>query len=216
MVSPSAGGARLARALLWAVLVVALATGAHVLASGHSPPLVLVAGLTVLLLPVASAVTRTQVRWPAGLALAGVGQFLLHHAFQVLGDAGCTTGPAVAGATTASAHLGHGAPGAPALVAADVAASCSAHGVGVGWGMSMIAGHAVATVATVGLLVGVERGIWWFAGWLFRPVLVVPSRVPVLVRQVVPGVLFVPRSLPGSTAHPTRGPPSVLLTGTAG
>jgi hypothetical protein len=198
VLNPSSGAVGFGRALLWAVVVLALALTAHFEAGGHLPPLGIVALLGALLLVVTTVAVRRRIRWPGGLALAGLGQYALHHAFSFLGGACAPSTLPDAGAHT---HL------------AGSLSGTFVHGACVGadstvMGPGMLVWHALATVVSVGLLVGVERGVWLLASWLVRPLSVAPLGVPV-VRRVL--VLVAPEA-PGTSVDvhvaPERGPPS--------
>jgi hypothetical protein len=189
------------RALLWAVVVLALALTAHFEAGGHLPPVEVIALLGALLLVVTTVAVRRQVRWPGGLALAGLGQYALHQAFSFLGGA-CA--PVLLPDGGAHPHL------------AGSVAGPLAHGPCVGvetavMGPGMLAWHAVATVVTVGLLVGVERGVWLLASWLVRPLSVEPLWLPVVRRALVPAAPEAPSGSVDLHVAPERGPPSSAL-----
>jgi hypothetical protein len=189
------------RALLWAVVVLALALTAHFEAGGHLPPPGVVALLGALLLAVTTLATRRQIRWPGGLALAGLGQYGLHQVFSFLGGA-CT--PATLPDGGPHTHL------AEPLNAALAAESCAGAGP-TGIDAGMLAWHALATVVSVGLLVGVERGVWLLASWLVRPLAVQPLWLPVV--RPAP-VLVEPETPVGPVdvhVAPERGPPSSAL-----
>ncbi|WP_129786233.1 hypothetical protein [Promicromonospora panici] len=200
MLNPSSGAVGFGRALLWAVVVLALALTAHFEAGGHLPPVEVIALLGALLLMVTTLAVRRQVRWPGGLALAGLGQYALHQVFSFLGGA-CAP---VLLPDGAHPHL------------AGPVADSLAHGACVGvepaaMGPGMLAWHAVATVVTVGLLVGVERGVWLLASWLVRPLVVEPLWLPVVRRAPVPGAPEAPSGSVDLHVAPERGPPSSVL-----
>lgn len=201
MLTPSSGAVGLGRAFLWTVVVLALALTAHVEAGGHLPPAESIALLGTLLLVVTTLAVRRQIRWPGGLALAGIGQYALHNAFSFLGGA------------CAPALLPDG--GAHAHVAGAVTGPL-AYGVCAGpepavLGLGMLAWHVLATIVTVGLLVGVERGIWLLASWLVRPLVVRLLRLPVAHRAPVPTTPATPSGSAGLYVAPERGPPSSAL-----
>lgn len=200
MPDPSAGALGLGRALLWAAVVLALALTAHLEAGGHLPPAEAVALLGALLLAVTALTVRRQVRWPGGLALAGLGQYALHRAFTYLGGACAPSSLLDAGPHThaagALAGLSGRCVGGPEPTATDP---------------GMLAWHGVATVVSVALLVGVERGIWLLATWLVRPLAVVPSRLPVVRRLPVAAGPAAPSRSVDLHVAPERGPPSSAL-----
>jgi hypothetical protein len=201
VLNPSSGAVAFGRALLWAGVVLALALTAHFEAGGHLPPLEVVTVLGALLLVATTLAVRRQVRWPGGLALAGLGQYALH---QVLSFLGGTCAPSALPDGAVHGHL------------ADPLAGALVHGACVGAGPAligpeMLTWHTLATVVSVGLLVGVERGVWLLASWLVRPLSVAPLWLPVTRR--VP-VLAAPQTPGGSVdvhVAPERGPPSSML-----
>ncbi|MGI5188449.1 hypothetical protein ACQEVI_09935 [Promicromonospora sp. CA-289599] len=198
MLNPSSGAVGLGRALLWTVVVLALALTAHFEAGGHLPPAELITLLGALLLVVSTLAVRRQVRWPGGLALAGLGQYALHQILSFLGGACApSTLPDVAAHThlagSLTGPLAHG----PCVGAAPT-----------GMGPGMLAWHALATIVSVGLLVGVERGVWLLASWLVRPLSVAPPRLPVARPAPLPEIPERPGVLVDVHVAPERGPPS--------
>lgn len=199
MLTPSSGAVGLGRALLWAAVVLSLALTAHFEAGGHVPPVEAIALLGALQLAAAAFAVRRRIRWPGGLALAGLGQYASHQAFSYLAGA-CPPSALPDGAAASGAHS-HGA-------VAGLYGACVGAVEPATIAPGMLAWHAVATVVTVGLLVGVERGLWLLASWLVRPLLVEPLWLPVVRRALVPAAL---RALPGPVdvhVAPERGPPS--------
>jgi len=192
---PSAGALGLGRASLWAAVVLALALAAHAEAGAHLPPAGAVVLLGALLLAATAVVVRRRVRWPGGLAFAGAGQYALHRAFAFLGG-GCG-----ASLTDAGPH--------PHPGSVVVGATCTAETVTAD--PRMLAWHAVATVVSVALLVGVERGVWLLASWLARPLAVTAPRLPVAVRVLAPVRPVVLRGVAAGYVAPVRGPPSSAL-----
>lgn len=198
MLNPSSGAVGFGRALLWTVVVLALALTAHFEAGGHLPPAELVTLLGALLLVVSTLAVRRQVRWPGGLALAGLGQYALHQTLSFLGGA-CA--PSTLPDVAAHAHLA-GSLTVPLTHGPCVGAAPA------GMGPGMLAWHALATVVSVGLLVGVERGVWLLASWLVRLLSVAPLWLPVVRRAPVPAIPERPRALVDVHVAPERGPPS--------
>ncbi|MFJ3407937.1 hypothetical protein [Promicromonospora sp. NPDC090134] len=204
MLTPSSGAVGLGRALLWAAVVLALSLTAHFEAGGHVPPAEAIALLGALLLAAAAFAVRRQIRWPGGLLLAGLGQYASHQAFSFLAGA-CPPSALPGGGASSGAHA-HLAGAAPGVYGACVGAAEPA-AIAPG----MLAWHAVATLVSVGLLVGVERGVWLLATWLVRPLTVEPLRLPAVRRAPVPALL---RTVPGRVdvhVAPERGPPSALV-----
>ena len=198
MLNPSSGAVGLGRALLWTVVVLALALTAHFEAGGHLPPAELITVLGALLLVVTALAVRRQVRWPGGLALAGLGQYALHQALSFLGGA-CA--PSTLSDAEVHAHLAGSLTG-PLTHGACVGAAQA------GMGPGMLAWHALVTVVSVGLLVGVERGVWLLASWLVRPLSVAPLRLPLVRRVPLPAAPERPGALVDVHVAPERGPPS--------
>lgn len=201
MLNPSSGAVGFGRALLWTVVVLALALTAHYEAGGHLPPAELVTLLGALLLVVSTLVVRRQVRWPGGLALAGLGQYALHQALVFLGG---VCAPSTLSDAEVHAHLAGSLTG-PLTHGACVGADAA------GMGQGMLAWHALATVVSVGLLVGVERGVWLLASWLVRPLSVAPLRLPVVRRVQTPSIPERPAAFVDVHVAPERGPPSSAL-----
>ncbi|MFD6444466.1 hypothetical protein ACFWEJ_05150 [Promicromonospora sp. NPDC060204] len=200
MLTPSSGAVGLGRALLWAAVVLSLSLAAHFEAGGHVPPIEAIALLGALLLAAAAVAVRRQIRWPGGLALAGLGQYASHQAFSFLAGA-CPPSALPDGGAASGAHA-HLAGAVPGVYGACVGAAEPA-AIAPG----MLAWHAAATLVSVGLLVGVERGVWLLATWLVRPLTVEPLRLPAVRRAPVRAVL---RTVPGRVdvhVAPERGPP---------
>jgi hypothetical protein len=200
VLTPSSGAVGFGRALLWAAVVLGLALTAHLEAGGHVPPAEAIALLGALLLAVTALAVRRQIRWPGGLALAGIGQYGLHQVLSFLGGA-CAPPTLPDGGASAGAHA-HLAGSAAGTLGECIGAGPMAIGPG------MFMWHALATVVTVGLLVGVERGVWLLASWLVRPLLVEPLWVPVTRRVPVLVALETPSGSVDVHVAPGRGPPS--------
>lgn len=198
MLNPSSGAVGLGRALLWTVVVLALALTAHFEAGGHLPPAELVTLLGALLLVVSTLAVRRQIRWQGGLALAGLGQYALHQSLSFLGG---TCAPSTLPDVAAHAHLAGSLTG-PLTHGPCVGAAPA------GMGPGMLAWHALATIVSVGLLVGVEHGVWLLASWLVRPLSVAPLWLPVAGPVPMPAIPERPRSLVDVYVAPERGPPS--------
>jgi hypothetical protein len=183
--SPGAGTTRRLRAVVVAVLTVALASGGHVVGGGHRPhPLTLVV-LTVLAALPAYLLGRHRVGAVPLLALLGGGQFAVHHVLSAMESM-----DPVAHDHLLAGHAAHGAP----------------EPTGPG-GLTMLAAHAAGTLVTGALLARGEAAVW--ALWhllapLFRlHACAVPAYRPLAVTSydVVPaGVLLVRPAGP-------RGPP---------
>lgn len=202
MLTPSSGAVGLGRALLWAAVVLALALTAHFEAGGHLPAVEVIALLGALLLVVTTVAVRRQIRWPGGLALAGLGQYGLHQVFSFL-DGSCA--PATPADGVAHAHRVEPFGGA---LAHGTCVGADPSGIGLG----MLAWHLVATVVSVGLLVSVERVVWLLASWLVRPLFSArPLWLPVVRQVPVPVTPEAPVSSVDVHVAPERGPPSSAL-----
>lgn len=188
------------RLLAVTTTVLALGSGAHVLAGGHAPSAGVVALLGALVLLAAAGVARRPLTVRLLLPVAVGAQLGVHVALSWLGPAGGEPGPS-------GAHGLHGAP-APVVdvVAVDPHAGAS--------GLLMPAAHAAAMAATVLLLVATEQGALglvrrWSA---LLPALGAGAPVPVagLPRPVLVGAGPVRRLrvLAGDVAR--RGPPAAL------
>jgi hypothetical protein len=189
------------RLLAVSTTVLALGSGAHVLAGGHAPSAGVAALLGALVLLAAAALARRPLTVRVLLPAAVAAQVGVHVALTWLGPAGEALDPAGA------AHGAHGALlGGDPLVAAPAGHTGST-------GVLMPAAHAVAMAATVLLLVATERGVLalvrrWSAllpalGGVRLPV--VPAPRPAW--PAVPAGRRL-RLLAGSVAR--RGPPAVL------
>lgn len=202
MLTPSSGAVGLGRALLWAAVVLALALTAHFEGGGHLPPAGVTTLLGALLLVVTTLAVRRQIRWRGGLALAGLGQYALHQAFSFLGGS-C----APAALPDGGAHAAHLAGPLTAPLAHPTCVGADLAGIDPG----MLAWHVAATLVSVGLLVGVERGVWLLASWLVRPLTVRPLRLPVARRAVPSAAPRTPLVSVDVHVAPERGPPSSVL-----
>lgn len=189
------------RLLAVSTTVLALGSGAHVLAGGHAPSAGVVALLGALVLLAAAALARRALTVRVLLPVAVAAQLGVHVALTWLGPAGEALD--LAGA----AHGRHGL----LLTGDPVSAAPAAHPGATG--VLMPAAHAVAMAATVLLLVATERGVLaLIRRWsVLLPALdgaglpVVPAPRP--ARPAAPARRR-PRVLAGSVAR--RGPPAPL------
>lgn len=183
--------------------VLALGSGAHVLAGGHAPSAGVVALLGALVLLPAAALARRPLTVRVLLPVAVAAQVGVHLALTWLGAGG----DALAGAGGA-----HGPHGTSVLDAGSAGAAPAVHAGTAG--LLMPAAHAVAMAGTVLLLVATERGVlalvWRWSALL--PALGDGVAAPVhpVRRPSLPAVRprRRPRALAGSVAR--RGPPVVL------
>jgi hypothetical protein len=188
------------RLLAVSTTVLALGSGAHVLAGGHAPSAGVVALLGALVLLAAAALARRPLTVRVLLPVAVASQVGVHVALTWLAPAG-----EVLDAGTVHGPHGSVLAGDP-VIAADT-------GHAGATGVLMPAAHAVAMAATVLLLVATERGVLalvrrWSAllpalGGVRLPV--VPAPRPAW--PAVPGGRRL-RLLAGSVAR--RGPPAPL------
>jgi len=220
MPSPATGPLRVLRAALVAVTTVALGALAHVLGGGAPPSVTVLVVLVALGFAPAVLATRRRLGPVLAVALLGAGQALVHVALGLVGPMACLV-PGV----PAGPHAGHGIAGAAAglaqlsasaggvsggvLTTGGAAAGCAPTAVHVMVGAStMVALHALATVATGVLLAGGERALWWLATWL-RPVVDVlrPAVVPASPRLVVASGRVAVVHAWQAGARSLRGPP---------
>jgi hypothetical protein len=192
-----------------ATTVLALGSGAHVLAGGHAPSWGALALIGALVLVGSAALARRPLTVRVLLPAAVAGQLAVHAALTWLA-------PGAGAAVVGGAHAAHrtggagvAAPAVPAPVDAVVVAA-DPHAAG---GL-MLAAHAAAMAATVLLLVATDRGVLALARrWAaLLPVLAgaLPGPVAPRPRPPVPD-LAAPRpvaALRGGVAR--RGPPGAL------
>lgn len=177
--------------------MLALGLLAHGEAGGHLPAIEVLVLLGALLLAVTAFAVRRRIRWPGGLALAGLGQLAMHEVFSFLGGSCTPSALPVALAPGEHAH---------AVVGSYVHGTCAGADPAA-MSLGMLVWHTVATVLTVGLLVGTERGVWLLASWLTRPLVVRTVRLPADRQVPVPGALTTPVSAVDVHVAPVRGPP---------
>jgi hypothetical protein len=191
------------RLLAVSTTVLALGSGAHVLAGGHAPSAGVLALLGALVLLAAAALARRPLTVPVLLPVAVAAQVGVHVALTWLAPAGEVL-------DAGTAHGAHG-PHGSGLAGDPVIAADAGHAGATG--VLMPAAHAAAMAATVLLLVATERGVLalvrrWSA---LLPALdgvrlpVVPAPRPAWT--AVPGGRRL-RLLAGSVAR--RGPPAAL------
>ena len=191
------------RASAVAIVILALASGAHLAGGGELPaPGILLAVLALTALG-STAATRLRLGFPAMATLLGGGQLALHELFTAFGSPGITN-PAAA-----TLHPGH-------LAGADVLAPAvvHVHAVEGTAGPLMLAAHALATLACALLLAKGEAALWALAAWL-RPLAALPRAV---APDAVPPT-FVSFPAPAAPRRPwrnlrqdsRRGPPSAVV-----
>jgi len=194
------GPLRLLRASVGAVVTVALAGLAHVLGGGGLPAPMVLGALSALVLVGATALTGRRVGPLAVVAALGAAQVGLHQAFGLVSAMGC----AAPGASGAGAHTHH--------AATHLVLSCAPHIHAGAGGVSMLALHAAATLATALLLAGAERSVWWVLA-LLRPLVAAAEPVRILVWRALPVwpaiIVLARQAWRGATA--LRGPPGAVV-----
>lgn len=201
MTRASSAPARLARAVVLAVLVVALAAWGHALAGAPAPQPGLVLALVALALPVTVLVCGRRVGRLAALGVLGVGQVLLHGAFSAVGS--CASSGVDVGA-----HAHHGVAGVAHACAGATTSAVD------GWGMA--AWHVLVTLATALAVAGLDRAVA-HVGAVLAPLF---RRPVALVAPVVARLLPADEtSAPAAALHlrgtpPRRGPPGSARTST--
>ena len=199
------------RSAMVATTVVTLAAAAHVLAGGLLPaPGILFAFLALTGL-VSTTATRLKLNLPAMSGLLGAGQVVLHEAFAAfstpVGWSGSGSGSVTGGIAAPAHHAGLGTIPVPAD-------HLRLHELDSALALSMLAGHALATLACALLLAKGEDALWSLAAWL-RPLVQLPAAIS--PRPAAARVL--PTRPPGAVPLPwrnlrrdcRRGPPAVVV-----
>lgn len=195
---------RFFRAFLVTALVLALASGAHVTGGEHLPAPAIFMTLAVLLLVPVTALAGRELSFKTLIVVLGGGQVLLHGAFSALGG-----GAICQSATTArSAH--HGPAASVECLSPDASVSLLAsHGNSI----LMLAGHALAVLATAWVLRKGEEALWQLLAWL-RPLIRALQLAPIVPDCRIPAVadVIVPPA-PWRNLRPdaVRGPPTPLV-----
>ena len=189
MGTPTRGATRIARAAAFGVATLTLATGAHILAGGALPSLMVLASLT---LPLTTAAVLLTSRRCGPLLLLGslaTAQVLLHETLMTL-----------------AAH----APGdlTPAGLGGHHGAHVSTPGAD-GWSVAMTAAHVVATVVTALVLARGEQALWQLVSRLLPTLPRIPRVLSCGPRQA-PALLSLPVFRPSlvSGGSGLRGPPA--------
>lgn len=183
--------------------MVALAAYAHVLAGGQLPTVGVLLAVLALTGLASTAATRFRLRMPAMTALLGVGQFMLHEAFTVLG--GPLPGPAHGGFTH---HL------VPSVLTPGPLEYVQPAGTDPSSAGLMFTGHALVTLACALLLAKGEDALWSLAGWL-RPLFRLPEpATPDAFTAPAAGSWrtdCAPRPRRNLRPNCRRGPPDILV-----
>lgn len=192
------------RASTMSMVILALASGAHLAGGGTLPmPAIMLAVLALTMLGSTTA-TRLRLGFPATAALLGGGQVALHEVFAAFSAPAAT----VAGATT-TAHDGH-------LIGADLLAPAAGQlfGPAVASGPLMLTAHAAATLGSALLFAKGEAALWALAAWL-RPLVALPQ--PLAYDDgTAPSSVFPPAAVPlrpwrNLRQDSRRGPPSAVV-----
>ncbi|MFF5790816.1 hypothetical protein ACFY5D_02090 [Paeniglutamicibacter sp. NPDC012692] len=191
--------ARMLRAAVVSVVVLALSAGAHQAGGGMLPHPAVLVGFATLTMLASIVVAKRTLGLPALLAVLGGGQFALHQAFEFLST---TTTMVCASAST---HLDHSA----ALTCTVGSAESHQHAVQGGGGVTMFAAHVIATLATAILITRGEEALHAVARWM-RPLFTVlrtsPVRPPAWIIPVVQAHRL--PAVPFLVSPPLRGPPA--------
>ena len=204
MGSPAGGALRVFRTVAITAVIVGLAATAHVAGGDRAPRPLGLAGLALGTAYVCAWLARRRLSLVAITALLGAGQWLLHHALELLQT------PVCAPAAVHAGHAGH-APAATGCLpeGAATGALAAAHAA-PSW--AMLAVHAVATALTALILASGERALWALCTLL-------SAFLPAVPRPVVPALPAAPR-LPVMAPRPRprrvvllrasrrRGPPA--------
>jgi hypothetical protein len=205
MGSPAGGALRVFRTVAITAVVVGLAATAHVAGGGQVPRPLGVAGLSLGTAYVCAWTARRRLSLAAITGLLAAGQWLLHHAFDLLEAPVC--------APVTAEHAGHPAGHAPATCLGDVATSGALAASHAAPSWAMLAAHAVATAVTALLLASGERALWALCALLSALLPVVPrpfvADVPAAPRLPVPVLRPRPRRVVLLRASRRRGPPAV-------
>ena len=189
--------ARLLRAAVVTVVILALSTGAHLGGGGTLPPLRVFAVLAALTMLGVILIAKRTLRAPALVAVLGGGQFALHHAFGFFTTAAAVCAPA-------SAHLHHSA-----IVCTGESVASHQH-IDGGTGAVMLSAHVVATLVTAVAITRGEEALHaatvWLYPRLFQPL--GPAPTPLLPEVRAIGRGRCPHAVPFLVSPPLRGPPA--------
>jgi hypothetical protein len=209
MEAPTRGATRIARAAAFGVATLTLATGAHILAGGALPSLMVLASLALPLTVAAVILTSRRCGPLLLLGSLAAAQVLLHKSLMAL----AAHGPGDLAPSGLGGHHGmhavlSGPTSAPSTTAMDsVMGGVPMPGVG-GWSVTMTAAHVVATVVTALLLARGEQALWQLVSRLLPTLPCVPRLLSCGPRQA-PVLLSVPALRPSlvSSGSGLRGPP---------
>ena len=183
------------------LVIVLLASGAHVFGGGSLPTAPVLLALLALTGLATTLATRFKLNFVAMAALLGASQLMLHEAFTALA-------PIDVAAPAGSHHLG-----TETVPTLDPATHL--HELGTTFGVLMLVAHVLATIASAALLAKGEDALWQLAAWL-RPLVALPSLLfkpdagtaPLAVGA--PNV-FIPRPWRNLRQDSRRGPPAAVV-----
>ena len=191
--------------------ILVLAAGAHVLAGGQLPAPGILLALLALTGLVSTAATRLKLSFPAMAGLLGTGQVVLHEAFSAFSTPGTLTTAATGGPAPAH-HPGLGT--VPLGTVPLAAGHVQLHELDSVLAVSMLIGHALATLACALLLAKGEDALWSLAAWL-RPLtqLPAPAALPPIAAPASPSWPDASVPLPWRNLRRDcrRGPPAAAV-----
>lgn len=176
--------------------IFALAAGAHVLAGGSLPQPAIVTGLVALVLAPVMILSKIRINAPFMAALLGVGQLVLHEAFNAFSvSTGFTPAEGIHVHDLAQSHSPTGA-----VIPVEHAA--------VPGGLMLVL-HAAATLATALVLARGEAAVWALAAWL-RPLVRILAAVaiPEWPHLPAPATVVIPFRWRNLRLPSLRGPPA--------
>ena len=209
MGAPTRGATRIARAAAFGLATLTLATGAHTLAGGALPSLMVLGSLALPLTVAAVILTSRRCGPLLLLGSLAAAQVILHETLMEL----AAHGPGGLTPNGLGAH--HGVHAVPSgLTSAHSASAMDSMMGGApmpgagGWSVTMTAAHVVATVATALVLARGEQALWQLVSRLLPTLPRIPRLLSCGPRQS-PVLLSVPALRPSlvSGGWGLRGPP---------
>lgn len=186
-----------------ALVIVALAAGAHVVGGGLLPMAPVLFALLALTALATTLATRFKLNAFTMAALLGAGQLALHEAFTALG-------PVAAGTQGTTHHLGN-----ETLNPALHTVTEHTHELGSTVGVLMLVAHIAATLGSALVLAKGEDALWQLAAWL-RPLVALPTLLfrpdagASPLAAAAPDV-FIPRPWRNLRQDSRRGPPAAVV-----
>jgi len=209
MGAPTRGATRIARAAAFGVATLTLATGAHILAGGALPSLMVLATLAIPLTTAAVILTSRRCGPLLLLGSLAAAQVLLHETLMALAAAtpGDLTPAGLGGHHGAHAVLSGPMSAHPTSAMDSMMGGVLMPGAG-GWSVTMTAAHMVATVVTALVLARGEQALWQLVSRLLPTLPRIPRLLSCGPRQT-PALLSVPALRPSlvSSGSGLRGPP---------